>query len=84
MTKYNIPSSVAISESGFLFLPTTGETFTLNETGCEIVKLFQAGKSVPEIIKTITSEYEVQDASIEKDLNEFIAQLSNFNLIKEL
>jgi hypothetical protein len=84
MSKYLIPSNLAVSDSGFLFLPSTGETFTLNIPGREIFKMIQSGKEYADLIEFIAGEYDVDGASAEKDLNDFLAQLKNYNLIKEL
>jgi hypothetical protein len=84
MTKYLIPSNLAVSDSGFLFLPSTGETFTLNMPGREIFKMIQSGKELEDLIEYVTGEYDVDTSSAEKDLNDFLAQLKNYNLIKEL
>ena len=40
-----VPKNLAISESGFLFSPSNGESFTLNELGIWIFKLLQSGKN---------------------------------------
>jgi hypothetical protein len=84
MTKFLIPSNLAVSDSGFLFLPSTGETFTLNMPGREIFKMIQSGKEYEELIEYVTGEYDVDNSSAEKDLNDFLGQLKNYNLIKEL
>jgi hypothetical protein len=84
MTKFLVPSNLAVSDSGFLFMPSTGETFTLNMPGREIFRMIQSGKEQDELISFITEDYDVDSVSAEKDLNDFIAQLKNYNLIKEL
>jgi hypothetical protein len=84
MSQFHIPENLAISNSGFLFLPSSGESFTLNEIGKEIFKLLQSGSASDEIINKIISEYEIDKSTFEKDLDDFIAQLKTFYLIKEL
>lgn len=82
MTTFIIPENVAISDSGFLFLPSSGESFTLNGIGREIYKMLQQNFSYSEIMKNITSNYEVEESGFEKDFFDFINQLTSFNLLK--
>ncbi|MGE5437455.1 MAG: PqqD family protein [Syntrophothermus sp.] len=84
MKKLSIPHNLAISDTGFLFLPSTGETFTLNELGTDIIKLLQKGSTIEKIKSEIINNYDVKDANIEKDLDDFIIQLKSFNLLNEL
>jgi hypothetical protein len=84
MSKYLIPSNLAVSDSGFLFMPSTGETFTLNMAGREIFKLIQSGKDHEEVVEFLTGEYDVDPMSADKDITDFLNQLKNYNLIKEL
>jgi hypothetical protein len=84
MNTFNIPPNVAVSDTGFVFLPTTGETFTLNEIGKEIFKQLQQGKSYDEIVETILSYYDIDKHSFERDFNDFVMQLKNYSLAVEL
>lgn len=83
MSNLKVAENLAISETGFMFLPTTGETFTSNEIGKNIIQMLQKGESEDKIIEAITNEYEVDSNTFEKDLSDFIHQLIQFNLIKE-
>lgn len=83
MTAFSIPSNLAVSENGFLFVPTTGETFTLNKIGISIFKLIQKGADSDEIIDALTEEYDVDKINLEKDFTDFINQLKHHNLIEE-
>ena len=84
MDKYVVPSNIAISESGFLFLPTTGETFTLNHIRSRILTELKSGKQVNSIFENFTAEYDVDQKTFEKDLSDFINQLKNYRLVEEL
>lgn len=84
MEQYKITSNLAISENGFLFLPSTGESFTLNPIGKEIVEGLKAEKTLTEISSRITEDYDVEEAMIERDLTDFLNQLKKFNLLEEL
>lgn len=84
MSNYKAAENLAISETGFLFLPGTGETYTSNEIGKTIIQLLQKGESQEEIIEKITNEYDVEPNTFEKDLADFINQLTQFNLVSEV
>jgi hypothetical protein len=83
MSKYSIPETVAVSDSGFLFLPSSGETFTLNHTGREIFQLIQKGVSEEDIFKNVLDEYDIDRRTLEKDFGDFTLQLQKYSLLKE-
>jgi hypothetical protein len=82
MSTYAIPESLAISDSGFLFLASSGETFTLNAIGRELFKMLQSGEELHAIREKVLRDYEIDQATIERDLDDFITQLKSFKLIK--
>lgn len=84
MSTYKAAENLAISETGFLFLPGTGETYTSNEIGKTIIQLLQKGESQEGIIEKITNEYDVEPNTFEKDFADFINQLTQFNLVSEV
>ena len=53
--------NIAVSESGFLFDPTSGESYSLNEQGLEILNLLKERKSDPEITAYMTETYDISD-----------------------
>jgi hypothetical protein len=83
MGKQKISSSLALSENGFLFLPTTGETFTVNEMGKLILKYLQDGKDQQSIVNAIAEEYDVEAEDIQRDYLDFMGQLKQFQLVVE-
>ena len=78
-----IPENIAISESAFLYLAGTGETFTLNQIGKEIFNLIRTKSSEEEIINLIVNDYDIDKATAHKDLGEFILQLKHYSILKE-
>lgn len=68
---------LAISESGFLFDPYSGATFTLNHTGKFILQLLMEGKKTEDIESILKKKFEVKDEDLRSDIYEFI------NLLKE-
>lgn len=76
-----LKKDLAISDSGFLFNPSSGDSYSLNPIGVELFKLLQKGKSDEEIIKQITNEYAIDNNTVEKDLYDFKNLLVNYKLI---
>lgn len=77
-----LKKNIATSEAGFVFNPGTGDSFSVNQTGAEILALIKQEVSPEEIIRILTEKFEVEADSAEKDLDDFISQLYTFNLIE--
>ena len=80
MDKITLSHDVAVSESGFMFLPTTGESFTVNATGRCIIGAIQSGRSESETLKILVAEFDVDERTAERDLREFVSQLQRYHL----
>ena len=75
-----IRKNIAVSDSGFLFNPSSGDSYSVNPIGQRIMKLLQAEKSEDEIISSIVEEYMIDETTIEKDLYDFKNMLTNYKL----
>ena len=78
-----LKKNIATSESGFIFNPGNGDSFSVNEMGAEIINLMKEERSQAEIIDTITSKYDIEKIQVEKDLDDFISMLVSYNLIEK-
>jgi hypothetical protein len=78
-----IKNNIAISETGFLFDPTTGDSFTLNPIGSAIMNELKTGKSLEEIQLFILDVYDVDKETAEKNLMDFIAMLNQHHILVE-
>ncbi len=78
-----IKPSIAISENGFLFDPNSGESFTTNTMGREIVTMLKQHIPEEEIKATLLERYDVDEITLEKNMIDFIAMLHHFNLCDE-
>ena len=67
MSNYNLSSNLAVSDNGFLFLSTTGETFTVNEIGKIILKDLKNGSDSKNIFNKIIEEYDIEDKILERE-----------------
>jgi len=79
----DIKKDVAVSDSGFVFYPTTGESFSVNPLGMEIIRLMKDDKSFDEITEYVVDHYNVESSTIEKDLLDFIEMLNHFSLMED-
>ncbi len=78
-----IKKNIAVSETGFVFDPTSGESYSINGTGQEIIALLKEDKSPEEISAIMTAAYEIDAASFEKYYYDFMGMLRQFQLIEE-
>ena len=82
-TIMKIKKKLAISESGFVFDPQTGESFSLNETGAEILTMLKEGKSSDEIKKYYVDNYQVDENTFERAFLDFSSMLKFYNIYDE-
>ena len=75
-----INKNIAISETGFLFNPSSGESFSVNPIGTEIINMLKQNKSKEEIKKKILSDYTTDEATFEKDFADFTGMLKQYSL----
>ena len=78
-----IKPSVAISDNGFLFDPSTGESFTTNPVAREIIFMLKQGSDSFQIRSAILEKYDVDELTLEKNLIDFYSMLRHFNLVEE-
>jgi hypothetical protein len=79
----DIKKNIAISDSGFVFNPNNGDSFTLNPIGLEIVRLIQEGKDDNDIVDHITENYSVDASTVEKDVYDFKKSIIRYKLGNE-
>ncbi|MEI8048071.1 MAG: PqqD family protein [Bacteroidota bacterium] len=76
-----LKKNIATSEEGFVFNPGTGDSFSTNPIGAEIIGLLKLDKSLSEIIEIICAKYDVDPKQFEKDLDDFKSQLVDSNIL---
>jgi hypothetical protein len=77
-----LKKNIATSESGFVFNPSSGDSFSLNTIGAEILLQMKESKSSEEIKKDILNRYDVDKSLLEKDWDDFMSQLRDNNLLE--
>jgi hypothetical protein len=78
-----IKGNIAISDNGFVFNPSTGDSFTMNNTGKEVILLIKEGKDEAQITDLMVEKYDVDKNTIERYLADFMNDLNANNLLEE-
>ncbi len=78
-----IRKNIAVSDTGFLFNPSTGDSYSVNPIGMDIVRLMKQNKELNEIKQAIMSEYVCDEATFEKDYYDFSMVLRNYKLLED-
>ncbi len=82
---------LAVSDSGFVFDPCTGATFTVNATGRAIIEAIKAGQDRAAILATLEQSFDLAGAGeslsppvdLDRDLNEFMHLLRTNGLVPD-
>lgn len=77
-----VKKNVALSDSGFLFNPSSGESYSVNPIGQEIIKMLNEESSEEEIIATLLEKYNVERDTLEKDISDFFGMLELYGVVK--
>ena len=73
--------TLAVSDTGFIFDPATGSSYTLNETAAFMFQLLKEGRSEEELLQSLMAEYEVDLKTLEFDFFDFLNQLKYLGLV---
>ena len=74
--------NIAVSETGFIFHPGTGDSFSTNPVGQDVIRWMKEGMSRAEITTALTEKYAVDATTADKDLGDFLQMLHTYNLVK--
>ena len=76
-----LKQSINISDNGFLFDSATGDSYSVNATGLEIIKLLKEGKTEEQIRVAMDAMFGVDSLTLERNLFEFTNLLTHLNLL---
>ena len=74
--------NIATSEDGFLFNPSTGDSWSANPMAAEWLVCLKEGRSREDIIEFILGKYEVERSRVERDWEDFMKQLQEARLVQ--
>ncbi len=66
---------LAVSDEGFVFDPTTGESFRLNQTGLFILRALKENRPDQEIAQQLAESFEVSPEDAARDITDFMDHL---------
>ncbi len=66
---------LAVSANGFVFDPSTGQSYMLNETGLDLLHRLQQAPEPAALIESLLHDYAVTPRALERDLLEFVGSL---------
>jgi len=76
-------TSSEIGDELALLEPTTGQYFTLNQTGSFVWQHLSEPRSTDEIILAVADKFDISATDCEIDISDLIAQLSKAGLIRK-
>ena len=77
-----LKKNIATSEEGFVFNPGTGDSFSTNDVGSDVISMLKEGKTQTDIIEAICIKYDVDPHQFEKDLDDFYGQLKDSSILE--
>jgi hypothetical protein len=77
-----IKSNIALSESGFIFNPNTGESFTLNPSGQVLFELVREGKDYAAIRDYFLENFDTEESIFEKDFEDFMHMMTSYQMME--
>ncbi len=72
---------LAINNEGFIFDPTTGESYTVNQTGIAVLKVLEEGRSIQEAAVSVAELFDITPEEAEKDIVDFVNHLKALYLL---
>lgn len=78
---YKLAIEVTLSDSGFLFDHSSGQTYTLNATGQFLFRQIEQGIEEENLMKNLLLEFDIDEATAKRDLDDFFRQLKEYGIL---
>jgi hypothetical protein len=75
-----IKKNIALSDTGFVFNPSTGDSFSVNPIGLEILRKLKDNEPHEKIKQYIMDAYSTDSDTVEKDFYDFTKMLEQLQL----
>jgi len=75
MSTKNLLADLAVSDTGFVFDPFSGTTFTVNPTGLCLLHAFKEGLGRKEAVERLADKFDIKNANLPRELDEFVQLL---------
>lgn len=76
-------SHLALSDNGFLFDSSSGDTFTMNSTGTCIMQGMIEGRSREEILAGLADQFDVTEDVASRDFDQLVHFLIDSGLLED-
>jgi hypothetical protein len=76
-----LKKNIALSESGFIFDPATGDSYSVNGTGLKILEYLKSGFTESEIVTALVENSDADVQLIREDLDDFINHLKQLKMV---
>ena len=74
-------AQLVLNDEGFMFDPTTGDSFVVNQMAVTILQRFQDGQNETEIAHELVEHYNVSLPDAARDIADFISRLKSMQLM---
>jgi PqqD family protein of HPr-rel-A system len=74
-------SRLAVSDEGFVFDPSSGDSYLLNQTGLTILRSLQKGTTEDDVVDELARRYDIKTESAERDVTDFVSRLKSIHLL---
>jgi PqqD family protein of HPr-rel-A system len=75
--------NLAMSETGFVFDPRSGATYTLNLSGITVLRALRDGLDLSEVARTLQEEHEATPMEVKEDVLDFVQALIRLGLVPQ-
>ena len=69
---------LALNDSGFVFDPVNGRSFSANDVGLYILRFLQQSDDIDALMASINRDFDANPAEVQRDVTEFSGQLRKF------
>jgi len=83
MSQRSMLENLAVSDSGFVFDPMSGATFTVNTSGLVVLNALREGLSLDETVARVRERFEGAGADARDDVLDFVARLRQHGLVPQ-
>ena len=74
-------TSLAVNEEGFVFDPTSGDSYVTNATGMLILQGLRRGDDEEKLASSLATQFEVEPTVAWRDVTDFLSRLRLMNLL---
>ena len=70
-----------MNHDGFVFDPSTGDSYVLNQTGLVVLQGLQDGIDELQIVRELAQQFDVTEDGAQRDVSDFVSRLRMLDLL---